>query len=152
MRRSFQAARVSRVRLTRRVLSGTRRRSCAALRWITMATVKLDEFIDVYRDELIRRCRAKVAARSIPPPSDAEIDHGVPLFLDQLVQALRLGQVSNPEIGRSAILHGHDLLVQGFSVSQVVHDYGDICQSITDLAMEMGAPISVDDFLTLTRC
>jgi signal transduction histidine kinase len=117
-----------------------------------MATVKLDEFIDVYRDDLIRRCRAKVAARSVPPPSEAEIDHGVPLFLDQLVQALRLGQVSNPEIGRSAVLRGHDLWLQGFSVSQVVHDYGDICQSITDLAVEMGAPISVDDFRTLNRC
>jgi hypothetical protein len=49
-------------------------------------------------------------------------------------------------------LHGHDLLLQGFTVAQVVRDYGDICQSITDLAMEMDAPISTDDFRTLNRC
>ena len=117
-----------------------------------MAHVSLEEFIGVYRDEIIRRCRAKVAARSAPPPTDAEIDHGVPLFLDQLVETLRLGQVSTPEIGRSAVLHGHDLLLQGFTVAQVVRDYGDVCQSITGLAMDMDAPISTDDFRTLNRC
>ena len=104
------------------------------------------------REEIIRRCRAKVATRSVPPPTEAEIDHGVPVFLDQLVDALRLGLTSSPEIGRSAVQHGHDLLLQGFTVSQVVHDYGDVCQSITDLAVEMNAPISTDDFRTLNRC
>ena len=82
----------------------------------------------------------------------AEIDHGVPVFLDQLVDALRLGLTSSPEIGRSAVQHGHDLLLQGFTVSQVVHDYGDVCQAITELAVEMNAPISTDDFRTLNRC
>jgi signal transduction histidine kinase len=33
-----------------------------------------------------------------------------------------------------------------------VHDYGDVCQSITDLAVEMDAPVSADDFRTLNRC
>jgi hypothetical protein len=117
-----------------------------------VATVSLYEFIGVYREEIIRRCRAKVAARSAPPPTEAEIDHGVPLFLDQLVEALRLGRLSNPEMDRSAVLHGRDLLLQGFTIAQVVRDYGDVCQSITDLAMELDAPISTDDFRTLNRC
>jgi signal transduction histidine kinase len=112
----------------------------------------LHEFIAVNREEIIRRCRAKVGTRSVPPPTDVEIDHGVPVFLDQLIDALRLGLTSSPEIGRSAVKHGHDLLLQGFTVSQVVHDYGDVCQSITDLAVEKNAPISTDDFRTLNRC
>lgn len=112
----------------------------------------LYEFITVYRDEIIRRCRAKVAVRSVPPSTNAEIDHGVPLFLDQLVDALRLPRSSHSEIVSSAVLHGHDLLLQGFTVSQVVHDYGDVCQSITELAMELQAPISIEDFHTLNRC
>ena len=112
----------------------------------------LQEFIAINRDEIIRRCRVKVAARSVPPPTEVEIDHGVPVFLDQLKNALRLGVVTNPEIGRSAIKHGHDLLLQGFTVSQVVHDYGDVCQAITELAGELNAPISTDDFRTLNRC
>src|SRR6185503_15030476 len=97
----------------------------------------LEQFIELNRDDIIRRCRAKVATRSVPPPTAAEINHGVPLFLDQLVKALRQGVMSNGEIGRSATLHGHDLLRQGFTVSQVVHDYGDVCQAITELAVEM---------------
>jgi signal transduction histidine kinase len=111
----------------------------------------LYEFIAVHRDEIIERCRTKVATRSIPPPTEAEINHGVPLFLAQLRQALRLGQ-SSPEIETSAVLHGHDLLLQGFTVSQVVHDYGDVCQAITELAMEINAPISTDDFRMLNSC
>jgi signal transduction histidine kinase len=112
----------------------------------------LYEFIDVNREEIIRRCRAKVAMRSVPPPTEAEIDHGVPLFLNQLVNALRLGLTSSPEIARSATQHGHDLHLQGFTVGQVVHDYGDVCQAITELAVETNAPISADDFRMLNRC
>jgi signal transduction histidine kinase len=112
----------------------------------------LHEFIALHRDEIIRRCQAKVATRSIPPPTKAEIDHGVPVFLDQLMHSLRLGDATNPEIARTAIKHGHDLLRQGFTVSQVVHDYGDVCQAITELAVELNAPIGTEDFRTLNRC
>src|SRR3979409_430024 len=111
----------------------------------------LHEFIEINRGEIIRRCRAKVAVRSVPPPTRAEIDHGVPMFLDQLVEALRLGLSSSPAMSKSALMHGHDLLLQGFTVSQVVHDYGDVCQSITDLAMEPNAPVATEDFRTLNR-
>jgi signal transduction histidine kinase len=37
-------------------------------------------------------------------------------------------------------------------VSQVVHDYGDICQAVTELALEQNAPISTEEFHTLNRC
>jgi len=112
----------------------------------------LYEFITLNREEIIRRCRAKVATRSLPPPTAAEIDHGVPLFLDQLVDALRLGLSSSPEIRQSALLHGHDLLLQGLTISQVVHDYGDVCQSITELALETKASIGTEDFGMLNGC
>jgi signal transduction histidine kinase len=111
----------------------------------------LFEFITLNRNEIITRCRAKVATRSIPPPSEAEINHGVPLFLDQLVEMLESGGTTL-EMDRSAGQHGHDLLLKGFTVSQVVHDYGDVCQTITELAMETNAPISTGDFQTLNRC
>jgi hypothetical protein len=111
----------------------------------------LHEFIATNREEIIRRCRTKVATRSAPPTT-AEIDHGVPVFLDQLVNALRLGLVSSPEISRTALQHGHDLLLQGLSVSQVVHDYGNVCQSVTELAVELDATIGTADFRTLNRC
>jgi hypothetical protein len=117
-----------------------------------MANVALDQFIDRNSEELVRRCRVKVAKRQSPPSSEAEIDGGARLFLSQLSHELRHGPSENHEISQSATHQGHDLLVRGFTISQVVHGYGDVCQSITDLAVEMDAPISTDDFRTLNRC
>ena len=113
----------------------------------------MQEFISLYRSEIIDRCRARVAERKIPPPTEAEIVHGVPVFLDQLAIALRLGgTLKSPDINSSAILHGRELQALGFSVSQVVHDYGDVCQTITEMATEKNMPIDVDDFRMLNRC
>lgn len=112
----------------------------------------LHAFITVQRDEIIKRCRERVAARSMSPPVETGIDHGVPVFLDQLVNALHLGGTSHAEIARTAVQHGHDLLLQGFTMSQVVHDYGDVRQVVTELTVESNAPISTEDFRALNRC
>src|SRR5688572_15118605 len=56
------------------------------------------------------------------------------------------------EIGQGAALHGSELRWAGFTVAQVVHDYGDLCQAVTELAIELDIPISVDEFRTLNRC
>jgi hypothetical protein len=117
-----------------------------------MTDITLSDFIGVHRDALIGRCRTKVAQRSTPPVTEAEIARGVPLFLDQLAGELRHSASKTAEISEAAVQHGHDLLRQGFTVGQVVRDYGDICQAITDLAVEVAAPIATDDFRTLNRC
>jgi signal transduction histidine kinase len=111
----------------------------------------LHEFIASNRTEIIDRCRAKVAGRSAPPPAPSPLEHGVPVFLEQLIGVLRDDRAV-ADIERSAHQHGHDLLLQGFSMSQVVHGYGDVCQSITELAVETASPISTSDFRTLNRC
>jgi hypothetical protein len=112
----------------------------------------LDEFIAVNRADIIRRCRAKVATRSVLAPATVELDQGVPAFLDQLLSELRRGPSADFDIARAATQHGHDLQVQGYTVSQVVHDYGDVCQAVTELAVEQQAAISTEDFRTLNRC
>lgn len=117
-----------------------------------MAITPLYEFIGANREELILRCKQKVRTRTSTPSPRAEIEHGVPLFLDQLVDELRDGPSKSREISMAAVQHGRDLLRHGFTVSQVVHDYGDVCQSITDLAVETDAPIDTNDFRTLNRC
>src|SRR5690349_8380775 len=96
----------------RRVLFGTHAAESPGLQCVRAEVWMLHEFIATNRDELISRCRAKVATRSVPPATSAEIDHGVPVFLDQLADALRLGMDSSIEIGLSAVQHGHDLLKQ----------------------------------------
>ena len=112
----------------------------------------LHDFIARNRAEIINRCRAKVVTRSMPPPTEAELDHGVPMFLERLRDALQRGDVVSPDISRTAVHHGPDLRLPGFTVSQVVHDYGDVCQAITELAVELNTPISTEDFRTLNRC
>jgi hypothetical protein len=120
----------------------------------------LHEFLAANHDELVQRCRAKVAKR--PGPEPTELEHGIPLFLDQLTDALRLEQPPTHDdakprglpatIGSTAVKHGNELLQKGFTVDQVIHDYGDLCQAVTELAQEKGAPISVAEFHTFNRC
>jgi signal transduction histidine kinase len=117
----------------------------------------LHEFLTLHRDEIISRTRQKVGARTAPQPTEAVLEHGVPLFLDQLAATLRREQETparptSPEMARSAILHGAELRQAGFTVAQVVHGYGDVCQAVTELAIELGIPISADEFKTLNRC
>jgi len=116
-----------------------------------MPNLTLDHFLDTNRDEIIGRCRVKAAQRTAPSQTDAESDKGVPLFLQQLIEELR-GREKTDELSQGAISLGRDLLLRGFTVGQVVHGYGDVCQSVTDLAVEKAAPISTEDFRTLNRC
>ena len=122
------------------------------------------------RNELIARCKAKVAERPRRAATTEQLANGVPLFLTQLTRTLQAEedgerargvQISGPaggdgthlsEIGVTATAHGNQLLRLGYSVDQVVHDYGDLCQAITDLAAERDSPFSVDQFRTLNRC
>jgi hypothetical protein len=124
----------------------------------------LDQFLKDNREELISRTRAKVVSRSPSPPDATELEQGVPLFLSQLSATLadqglgetddptRASHKSHPAIGESAIRHGKDLRRLGFSIEQVVHNYGDICQAVTELAEERGATLSIAEFHTLNRC
>jgi len=115
----------------------------------------LQDFLSVHRDAIIARTRKMVAARPWPPASTIELEYGVPLFLSQLSDTLRIeasGQAPPDLIGPAATRHGAELLGLGFSLSQVVHDYGDICQAVTALALEQRAPITTEEFHILNRC
>jgi hypothetical protein len=129
----------------------------------------MHDFLANNRDELARRCRAKVAKRPGRAATQEQLRNGIPMFLEQLIRVLQIehseqtteslhisgrpgGGATLSALGTSAALHGHELLLLGFSVDQVVHDYGDLCQAITDLAFERDAPFQVDEFRTLNRC
>ena len=116
----------------------------------------LHEFITSYRDPIIARTREKLTDRPWALVSESELEHGVPLFLTQLSETLRQEMTSSPysdkAIGDSAARHGRELRALGFNISQVVHDYGDICQAITEVAVEQQMPITTEEFHTLNRC
>src|SRR5581483_6885833 len=56
------------------------------------------------------------------------------------------------EVDTTAGRHGNELLLGGYTVDQVVHDYGDLCQAVTELALEENAAITTAEFRTLNRC
>lgn len=116
----------------------------------------LDDFILTNRDTIVARTQARVALRTVPTPTEVELKHGIPMFLDQLGDALRLAKASSKvdheQLQKAAGLHGGDLLRMGLTIGQVVHDYGDVCQVITQLAVQEGAPISGEEFRTLNLC
>ena len=129
----------------------------------------LHEFLSSKREELVSRCRVKVAKRHAPRPTERELEYGIPVFLTQLTEILReesLGSsaesVSGPSktakhrmairIDTTASIHGNELLLKGFTVDQVVHDYGDLCQAVTELAIEGNVLITNSEFQTLNRC
>lgn len=130
----------------------------------------LHEFLACNRLELIQRCRAKVALRAAPHSGGIELDHGITFFLDQLIRTLQVGEtpegiqtnrLSGPpggakprlsEMGAAASKHGSELLAHGFTIDQVVHDYGDLCQAVTDLAFEKEVPFATNEFRTLNSC
>jgi diguanylate cyclase (GGDEF)-like protein len=127
----------------------------------------LHDFLNTNRALLVDRCRAMVSTRSSPKLAYPELAHGIPVFLDQVAKTLAIehrsaavqGEIvsSSPSdyksgVGAMAKLHGRDLFEQGFSVEQVIRDYGDVCQAVTTLAVEVGLPISAVEFRTFNRC
>src|SRR5450755_1217563 len=99
----------------------------------------LREFLLANRAEIIGRTRSKVALRLAPSATDEELQTGIPAFLDQVIDILGQPGGTSGTIGEGAIQHGSDLLRRGFTVAQVVHDYGGVSQAITELATETRA-------------
>ena len=119
-------------------------------------------FLEANRIELIERCKQKATNRNAPRVVAEAMDHGVPLFLQQLVEALRLADSApstattanqpatvDTAIGRSAALHGAELLRSGYNTDQLVRGYGDVCQAVTELAIERHANIETNEFRIL---
>jgi hypothetical protein len=127
--------------------------------------MSLQEFIKTNHHQLVALTRGKVAKRNPTMRSPgSDMTHGVHVFLRQLEGALvdetkrdplhraHAEPPTDPHIVNTATLNGRELLELGASVHEVVHRYGDVCQAVTELAVELDARISVADFHTLNRC
>jgi signal transduction histidine kinase len=113
----------------------------------------LHEFLTTNRDAIIARTREKVAHRQAPLATNIELESGIPLFLTQLIGMLQIRNLEyEAAMGKSATMHGGDMLRMGFTVGQIVHDYGGLCQAITELAVESDTSIGSDEFKILNGC
>lgn len=126
-------------------------------------------FLANYRDALIDRCLIKVARRSGAQTEYVLSTASTPMFLDQLIQTLKFEQVGTLQTrslapgstggpsnasgpGKAITRRGCELSYKGFTVEQVVHDYGDLCQAIMDLALELEISIEVEEFRIFNHC
>jgi signal transduction histidine kinase len=71
---------------------------------------------------------------------------------DEPALAKAAGRPDEAEVARVAGLHGTELLRLGYSLSHVVHAYGAMCQSITELAGTKNVSITAGEFHVLNRC
>jgi hypothetical protein len=117
-----------------------------------MAQVPMQEFIRTHRNELISRCRAKSAKRAASAPSSREPDQAVARFLDAIAAELDEQSSHPPDTVKSAGQHVGEPWVRGLTLPQVVNDCSDVCQAVTDLAVDLEASIEARDFRALNRC
>ena len=70
----------------------------------------LDDFIVTNRDAIIAGTQARVRLRTAPMATEVELKHGIPMFLDQLGEALRLAKsssdIDHDKLDTAAGLHG----------------------------------------------
>ena len=122
----------------------------------------LYEFLSTHREEILARTKQRITSGVVPPPSLEELVEGGPIFLAQMVEVLRRKEGASNSgkseaeekegLDASAAQNGRHLLKLGFSVSQVVHGYGTVCQVVTGLLDELGVPISAAEYKTFNLC
>ena len=129
----------------------------------------LHEFLTSNREKLITHCHALAATRAPRRSLSTEIKHGIPIFLDQIIDTLRDDEDALPDdpakmatvptekqrptaLSKTATKHGRELLERGYTVDQVVHAYGDLCQAVTELASEGDTQIATEEFKIFNGC
>jgi signal transduction histidine kinase len=120
-------------------------------------SVVLHAFLVQHFDELVSRTKAIASARRGASASPPALEGGIPQLLAHLRETLRWeagtgSAAAGGGIGATAAGHARALLEQGGSVSQVVHDYGDVGQAITELALATGAAVDLEELGALSRC
>lgn len=129
----------------------------------------LRAFLTVDHVKLIDHCQMLAAARGPPRLPRDEMRYGVPMFLNQVIDALRSelapgltddkseaasGRTEKPQatqLSKTATEHGRELFEGGYTFDQVVHTYG-VCQAVTELANDRDAQIAAREFKILNHC
>ena len=115
----------------------------------------LDAFILSNRDIIVTRTESRCHSRQSPAPG-VELANGLPAFLNQLgatlCHAQSSGLVDHEVLGKTAAQYGYDLSRVGLTVGAVVHVFGDVGQTIMQLAIEQDVTFSSAELKTLSLC
>lgn len=141
---------------------------------ISEPSVMLHDFINSNRSEILEKCAVLSDFKGDREPSQVESLGQIQVFIDQLVEKLRVEdaliravssrstEASSPalestaslenEMAASASTHGGELHEQGFSVDEVIRNYGSVCQAVTTLASETNESITASEFRCMNFC
>ncbi len=113
-------------------------------------------FLLEHREDILALCAKKLNDSGGKLSLNEELELGLPIFYTELIEVLRAddGRVSTAEDmninsvhHESAVRSGRESLRLGYTISQVVHGYGALCQAITEYAGgHKKAPILAREF------
>ncbi len=123
----------------------------------------LHEFLLSERENILALCSAKLLRLNDARSSSDEMELGLPVFYDELIDVLRTDgeELDEARVDKiwgsvhrdSAVRRGKESLKLGYTISQVVHGYGSLCQSITEYsALHADEPIQAREFNRLNFC
>jgi signal transduction histidine kinase len=122
----------------------------------------LHDFLNTERAAILALCKTKVIAVGGPQSSSPELERGLPVFYEELIEVLSRQAVDDsgntvieipvgaPDRATPA-KHGKESLRLGYTISQVVHGYGAVCQAITEFAQKKDTLISPQEFHQLNH-
>jgi signal transduction histidine kinase len=115
----------------------------------------LSKFLVANRSAVLALAKSKTVDISEDRPITEKSERGLPQFYDYLIgeldrEARGESKGSEKKSGPSSTeQHGQELSRLGYTVSQVVHGYGTLCQAITELAEKKHEIISAVEFSAL---
>jgi signal transduction histidine kinase len=114
----------------------------------------LHDFLTRERSTILQEAKEKALDMQGTRVTSAAVEEGWGIFYDELVGLLKRDQPF--EFHAEKGLHtleaekqGKEYLKLGYTISEVVHSYGIICQAITSLATKLGFEITAREFQQL---
>jgi signal transduction histidine kinase len=121
----------------------------------------LHEFLIKYEKPILKMAMKRTIGLSEDLQSTDELEKGLPVFYKDLIDVLQKGPIDDGSedpvhteeitVGEAAA-HGKESRRLGYTISQVVHGYGAICQAVTDFAQQKNELISPWEFHELNLC
>lgn len=109
----------------------------------------LHDFLLKERAGILALCARKILTVSGAAGSSVEMEKGLPVLYDELIEVLRTDldrsesqALPSQEQQSSAARRGKESLKLGYSISQIVHGYGAISAAISQYLSEMSASVS----------
>ena len=112
---------------------------------------QLKQGLPIFFKQLLGILLLRRPANSKPAPDKKGAAKGAG-ETDEPAMARAAGQPEEAELAKAAGQHGTELLRLGYTLSHVVHAYGAMCQTITEVTTKKKIPITTSEFHDLNQC